>query len=292
MEKYYFKIADIKFEVNIEKKYCRYYCNENYYPFFNKDFNSPNVSIDYIYMNIESYESVLPNTKWKKAGLAGKYYSEKDKLVFIANIYHHGIVLGEKLIVCSKNMKKIKVYFNVDILLDHFYLELMIAINTILAKNMTGVILHATGIMDIAMQRAYVFMGESGAGKSTIAKLIPQKSSGYKVLSDDRVVVKKEEAGFYVYGTPWVSDTKQKLNEFGKLEYFFFLYHGNHLYTEEENKISLKRKLISNIFDFPFWDRECTYNLFKLCDQMIDELCGFNLYFSLSSDFSSFFSEL
>lgn len=62
-----------------------------------------------------------------------------------------------------------------------------------------GAVLHASGV--VADGRAFVFTGRSGAGKTTIARLLG--SAGYTVLSDERIVLRLEAGGVRAYGTPW-----------------------------------------------------------------------------------------
>ena len=60
-----------------------------------------------------------------------------------------------------------------------------------------GLLLHASGI--VREGKGYVFIGHSGAGKTTIAGLsIPNV-----VLSDDLVIVRPAHDGAYVYGVPF-----------------------------------------------------------------------------------------
>lgn len=63
-----------------------------------------------------------------------------------------------------------------------------------------GVELHSCGIVDHA-GRGRLFVGVSGAGKSTTARLWEGESAG--VVSDDRVIVREDDGEFWMYGTPW-----------------------------------------------------------------------------------------
>jgi hypothetical protein len=67
-----------------------------------------------------------------------------------------------------------------------------------------GVEVHALGLAD-QDGRGYLFLGHSGAGKSTTARLW-MKQPGVKLLSDDRIILRKHDDRFWMYGTPWHGD--------------------------------------------------------------------------------------
>ena len=62
-----------------------------------------------------------------------------------------------------------------------------------------GVILHASSVM--LDGRALVFLGHSGAGKSTMAEIA--SGCGAEVLSDDRTIVTIEHGVATAWGSPW-----------------------------------------------------------------------------------------
>ncbi len=62
-----------------------------------------------------------------------------------------------------------------------------------------AVLLHACGA--VISNRGLVFAGHSGDGKTTLAGLLSEE--GMPLLSDERVAIRKTEAGFVAYGTPW-----------------------------------------------------------------------------------------
>ncbi|MGZ8711411.1 MAG: hypothetical protein ACXW28_14415 [Thermoanaerobaculia bacterium] len=63
-----------------------------------------------------------------------------------------------------------------------------------------GVELHSCGVID-ANGRGHLFVGVSGAGKTTTARLWEGASSG--IVSDDRVIVRERESAMWMFGTPW-----------------------------------------------------------------------------------------
>lgn len=67
-----------------------------------------------------------------------------------------------------------------------------------------GVEVHALGVAD-SDGNGYLFLGHSGAGKSTTARLWMDQP-GVELLSDDRIIIRKHGEKFYMYGTPWHGD--------------------------------------------------------------------------------------
>lgn len=67
-----------------------------------------------------------------------------------------------------------------------------------------GVEVHALGLAD-EDGSGYLFLGHSGAGKSTTARLW-MAQPGAKLLSDDRIILRKQGNTFWMYGTPWHGD--------------------------------------------------------------------------------------
>jgi hypothetical protein len=69
-----------------------------------------------------------------------------------------------------------------------------------------GVELHACGIVEGGGEgQGYLFVGHSGAGKTTLAGLWPEPAV---VLSDDRIIVRFEEGRPWIYGTPWHGEAR------------------------------------------------------------------------------------
>jgi hypothetical protein len=67
-----------------------------------------------------------------------------------------------------------------------------------------GAELHALGLAD-RDGSGYLFLGHSGAGKSTTARLW-MSEPGVKLLSDDRIILRQRDGKFWMYGTPWHGD--------------------------------------------------------------------------------------
>ncbi len=67
-----------------------------------------------------------------------------------------------------------------------------------------GVEVHALGLAD-EDGSGYLFLGHSGAGKSTTARLWMDQP-GVHLLSDDRIILRNHGDKFWMYGTPWHGD--------------------------------------------------------------------------------------
>jgi hypothetical protein len=83
-----------------------------------------------------------------------------------------------------------------------------------------GVEVHACGVLD-ADGKAYVFAGQSGAGKSTIARV--WFGAGATILSDDRLILRLRDNKVWVYGTPWHGEEQFGCPDGAPLSHMFFL---------------------------------------------------------------------
>jgi hypothetical protein len=93
-----------------------------------------------------------------------------------------------------------------------------------------GVVLHACGIVDES-GLGYLFVGHSGAGKTTTA-LLWEGRPGVRVLSDDRIIVRHDHEGLLMHGTPWHGTGRLSMAASAPITAIFFLEHG------EANKLS------------------------------------------------------
>ena len=87
-----------------------------------------------------------------------------------------------------------------------------------------GVEIHACGVADRS-GRGLLFVGHSGAGKTTMARLW-QGASGVRILSDDRIIVRRVGGRLTMYGTPWHGEAALAGPASTPLTGVFFLEHG------------------------------------------------------------------
>jgi hypothetical protein len=134
------------------------------------------------------------------------------------------------------------------------FLELL-TINLLAESN--GVILHASCIDDNGS--GYLFLGHSGAGKSTIANLWNEEKD-IRILSDDRVILSLSENGLIAHGTPWHGTANYAINASVPVRKIFFINHSKHNSAIKINGIKAASELVRNAF-LTFWDKrrmECS----------------------------------
>jgi hypothetical protein len=136
---------------------------------------------------------------------------------------------------------------------EHYFFYPFLEVLTInLLAEGKGALLHACCIDDNG--EGYLFLGQSGAGKSTMANLWNEES-GITVLSDDRVLLSMTEQGLTAYGTPWHGTEKYAVNARVPVSKIFFISHADKNSVLPVNGITAVSELVRNAF-LPFWDRD------------------------------------
>ncbi len=90
----------------------------------------------------------------------------------------------------------------------------------LLAKG-KGTEVHACGLID-SEGLGHLFVGKSGAGKTTMAKLW-QGVQGVTVLSDDRIILRQLGDKIWMYGTPWHGEGGMAVASKAPLSRIYFL---------------------------------------------------------------------
>jgi hypothetical protein len=138
-----------------------------------------------------------------------------------------------------------------------------------------GMILHACGIDDRGS--GYLFLGNSGDGKSTMAELWFDRN--VTVLNDDRIVVREKNGAFWMYGTPWHGDFRELSPNGLPIQKIFFLSRG------EENEAVLKNgaeavaMLLTRSFP-PLWDSKGMAYATELCHGIVSKIPCYELSFA------------
>lgn len=92
-------------------------------------------------------------------------------------------------------------------------LMLLFALNT---ARLNTLLIHASVIR--YRENGFVFLGKSGTGKSTHARLWLENMEDAALLNDDNPVIRLENEDVFVYGSPWSGKTPCYKNERIKLK--------------------------------------------------------------------------
>jgi hypothetical protein len=144
----------------------------------------------------------------------------------------------------------------------------------ILLSQGRGVLLHACGIRD--RDKGYLFLGNSGHGKSTMAKL--WHDNGATVLNDDRIVVREKDGVLWMYGTPWHGDFKECSSEGQILDRVFFLSRGNGNAVSPKRGAEAVSMLLTRCFP-PLWDKEGMAFTMDFCHRITERVPCYELSF-------------
>ena len=139
-----------------------------------------------------------------------------------------------------------------------------------------GVEVHAAGMRD-ADGNAYLFLGHSGAGKSTTTRLWNQQHS-MTVLSDDRIILRERDGQVWMYGTPWHGEAEFATPDRARIERLFILEHA------PENKISRLTgsravgEVMARSF-LPFYDAAALENTMSFLQEVVGTIPCYRLEF-------------
>ena len=143
-----------------------------------------------------------------------------------------------------------------------------------LAPN-RGVILHSCGIE--VDGEGILFVGISGAGKSTWASMC-EKEGNATILSDDRIIVRKTDGVFWMYGTPWHGDVKLASPRGVPLKKVFFIRHDVENTAKKLAGIEAVSKYLVCSFP-PFWNPEGMQFTLSFLSDLSSRVPGYDLGF-------------
>ena len=139
-----------------------------------------------------------------------------------------------------------------------------------------GVEVHAAGMRD-ADGNAYLFLGHSGAGKSTTTRLWNQQHS-MTILSDDRIILREHDGEVWMHGTPWHGEAAFAAPEKARIERLFILEHAH------ENRITplsgsrAVGEVMARSF-LPFYDGAALENTMSFLQEIVATIPCYRLEF-------------
>ena len=136
-----------------------------------------------------------------------------------------------------------------------------------------GLMVHGCGVIDV--DKGYLFAGNSGNGKSTMAGLWKDHAT---ILCDERVIIRNVDGRFRIYGTPWHSDFAEVSSQSVPLEKIFFLGHHTNNSSRKQTEIVASTMLLKRAYH-PFWDKTGMSNTLDFCDHLLHAVPSYELRF-------------
>jgi hypothetical protein len=144
----------------------------------------------------------------------------------------------------------------------------------LILSRRSGILLHACGIDDNG--QGYLFLGNSGHGKSTMAKLWCEHRAA--VLNDDRIVVREVEGRVRMYGTPWHGDFREFSLAGLPVGKIFFLHPDTENRVLPQNGAKTVARLLTRSFP-PLWDREGMVFTIDFFHRLANSIPCYDLHF-------------
>ncbi|MDH3598192.1 MAG: hypothetical protein OEU26_00980 [Candidatus Tectomicrobia bacterium] len=130
-----------------------------------------------------------------------------------------------------------------------------------------GMEVHACGVID-AQGRGHVFIGQSGAGKTTLARLW-EATTGVTILSDDRIILRYLDDRFWMYGTPWHGEAGLACAARAPLTHIVFLRHASHNALIPQRPSEAISRLLACSFP-PFYSPDALAFTMQFCAELVD----------------------
>jgi len=159
------------------------------------------------------------------------------------------------------------------------------------AARSSAVLVHAAG--GSIDGNGVLFAGQSGAGKSTVSRLLGN-GKNVRFLSDDRIVLRRFGTKLSLYGTPWPGDAGVAVNESVPLKAICFLRHADGTSLRRLKPEEILQRLLP-VASIPWYESGLTEKTLNLCEFLIDNFPAYELSFhpqandltSVLSDFSA-----
>ena len=125
-----------------------------------------------------------------------------------------------RLLLNRESLSRAKRVYPLEYPLD----ELLVT-NWLAAAARRGVEVHGCGLVD-SETGGHLFLGHSGAGKSTTTRLWKSLRQAH-ILSDDRIILHEKANTIRMYGTPWHGEAGFASPENANINRIFVLEHGD-----------------------------------------------------------------
>jgi hypothetical protein len=245
-DKLTFKIGDIGLALDGEPRLKKSDIIAAYRPFISKD--PWDIQLR---MHIDSPENPIGEKIFDSSPIWA-LYRQNDGLIIKLFETMNGL---NRSLYMSRNFNETDLYFTEPngSFLDPFFGPTIELLMVNYLASIGSIIVHSCGID--YQGKGLLFVGESGAGKSTLTR-IWNKENGVEILSDDRIIIRKMNDKYWMYGTPWHGDAKFASPAKVKLEKVFFIKHGRANSAKAVSGTFPVLQFLKASFP-PYWDKNC-----------------------------------
>ena len=150
-----------------------------------------------------------------------------------------------------------------------------------------GALVHAAGMT--LHGKGYIFPGRSGAGKSTMARLLYGRPESV-MLSDDRIILRRHGSAVRAYGTPWPGDAGIAENRSARLDGIIFIRHGS---SNRMKKLTPQEawKMLMPVTSIPWYDEKTLSVVLQFCEELVSAIPAYELSFLPVSSAADFLAD-
>ena len=199
-DRHFFRIAGITFQIESDLPMREATFSPLFKPFAVDEPGNDTISIRYHFGLPELNQIDLGEKVGEKIYLS--IYQNTKGWIYIATGFDDESNPVQQVAFADPSHSRIEVFFDREDVFEKgnlhtlsFYPNDMLLLTRILADR-RGCMFHSSGV--ILDGKGYLYVGHSGAGKSTMVKML--KGSA-EILCDDRNIVREEENGFRIHGT-------------------------------------------------------------------------------------------
>jgi hypothetical protein len=139
-----------------------------------------------------------------------------------------------------------------------------------------GVEVHGCGLVD-SETGGHLFLGHSGAGKSTTTMLWKSLRNP-QILSDDRIILRMHDGELWMYGTPWHGEAAFAMAGSAPIRRIFIIEHGGQDEITPLNRSRAVGELFARSFP-PFHNAHGLERVVGFLDQVLDTVPCYQFQF-------------
>ena len=282
-------IADIGFSITVDNSAVGMVDEGADYNAFISSFSVPDVKIDSRYNGIPDTEFADSDLifdsegSWALYGKNGNCYiaqrdNDETREIYTLSVFNDRFTEGT-IHTMPRDSERLYANSRLPYPLDYPLGELVLI--SLLSQG-RGIMAHACGIDDNGS--GYLFIGQSGAGKSTMAQLWNDSAT---ILNDDRIIIRENDGRLQLYPTPWHGDFPKVTARGAALSKVFFISHAQENFIRRLAPSHALKKLLACSF-MPQWDRSGIEYSLSFCERIVQSVPCYALGFAPDNSITGF----